>query len=94
VPEENAARAAGRGLWQTTFETPWDHRAHRWEAAVQEAPQGCPIKGNISKDGKKIYHTPWGSQWYERTMITESQGERWFCDEAEALAAGWRAPLR
>jgi endonuclease YncB( thermonuclease family) len=94
VPEENVARAAGRGLWQTTFETPWDHHAHRWEVAVQEAPQGCPIKGNISKDGKKIYHTPWGSQWYERTKITESQGERWFCDEAEALAAGWRASLR
>jgi endonuclease YncB( thermonuclease family) len=94
VPEEEAAKAAGRGLWQTTFEAPWDYRAHRWEVAVQQSPEGCPIKGNISQDGKKIYHTPWGSQWYERTKITESKGERWFCDEAEALAAGWRAPLR
>ena len=94
VPVEEAAKAAGRGLWQTTFEAPWDYRAHRWEVAAQESPQGCPIKGNISRDGEKIYHTPWGSQWYDRTKITESQGEKWFCDEAEALAAGWRAPLR
>jgi endonuclease YncB( thermonuclease family) len=94
IPEEEAAKAAGRGLWQTTFEAPWDYRARRWEVAVQESPEGCPIKGNISWEGEKIYHTPWGSQWYERTKITVSEGERWFCDEAEALAAGWRAPLR
>ena len=91
---EEEAKAAGRGLWQTTFEAPWDYRAHRWEVAAQRAPEGCAIKGNINSDGERIYHTPWGSQWYERTKITESKGERWFCDEAEALAAGWRAPLR
>jgi endonuclease YncB( thermonuclease family) len=94
VPEEEAAKAAGRGLWQTTFEAPWDYRAHRWDVAVQKSPEGCPIKGNISRGGEKIYHTPWGSQWYDRTKITESKGERWFCNEAEAVAAGWRAPLR
>jgi endonuclease YncB( thermonuclease family) len=76
VPVEEAAKAAGRGLWQTTFEAPWDYRAHRWEVAAQELPQGCPIKGNISRDGEKIYHAQWGSQWYDRTKITESQGEK------------------
>jgi endonuclease YncB( thermonuclease family) len=35
VPEEKAARAAGRGLWQTDFEPPWEYRAHRWEVASQ-----------------------------------------------------------
>jgi hypothetical protein len=60
VPVEEAAKAAGRGLWQTTFEAPWDYRAHRWKVAAQESPEGCPIKGNISRDGEKIYHTPWG----------------------------------
>jgi hypothetical protein len=73
VPEEEAAIAAGRGLWQTSFEAPWDYRAQRWEVAVQEAPQGCPIKGNISGDGKRIYHTPWGSEWHDRTKISESK---------------------
>jgi endonuclease YncB( thermonuclease family) len=94
VPEEEAARAASVGLWSTDSEPPWQYRAHRWEVAVQEAPEGCPIKGNINREGERIYHTPWGSQWYDRTTISADQGERWFCSEREALDAGWRAPLR
>jgi endonuclease YncB( thermonuclease family) len=94
VGQESEARAARRGLWQTTFEPPWEYRAARWKVAVQEAPEGCPIKGNISLEGKRIYHTPWGSRHYGRTKINISKGERWFCSEREALDAGWRAPLR
>jgi endonuclease YncB( thermonuclease family) len=94
VPDEQTARAARAGLWQTEFEPPWEYRAQRWEVAAQEAPEGCPIKGNMNRDGERIYHTPWGSQWYDRTKISLEQGERWFCSEREALDAGWRAPLR
>ena len=94
VPLEEVAAATRRGVWQTPFEPPWEYRAHRWEVAAQEAPEGCPIKGNISRAGDRIYHTPWGSQWYDRTKISFDQGERWFCSEREALDAGWRAPLR
>jgi len=61
--------------------------------AVPSAPvstnSGCQIKGNISGSGK-IYHLP-GSDSYDRTKIDESKGERWFCTEEEARAAGWRA---
>jgi hypothetical protein len=39
---------------------------------------------------EKIYHTRDSSD-YERTNIDESLGERWFCTEAQAIAAGWRA---
>ena len=53
---------------------------------------GCKIKGNISGSGK-IYHLP-GSDSYDRTTIDESKGERWFCTEEEARAAGWRARKR
>ncbi len=49
----------------------------------------CLIKGNIAKDGERIYHVP-GQRYYEATIITESKGERWFCTEADAVAAGWR----
>lgn len=87
---EDDARAAGRGIWQAPTEAPWDYRADRWERAVAAAPDGCPIKGNINAEGEHIYHTPW-SPWYGRTKISEAAGERWFCDEAEAIAAGWRA---
>jgi len=56
-------------------------------------PSGsCLIKGNISQNGR-IYHVP-GSPSYESTKVEESKGERWFCSEAEAQAAGWRAPKR
>lgn len=87
---ELAAKAEGLGIWAGTAEPPWDYRGHRWETAAQIAPEGCPIKGNVSgSSGERIYHTPW-SQWYARTSIDEAKGERWFCDEAEAVAAGWR----
>lgn len=52
---------------------------------------GCDIKGNINSRGEKIYHTA-ASPSYAETGIDESRGERWFCTEAEARAAGWRAP--
>lgn len=87
---EAAAKAAGRGIWDGESEAPWDYRANRWERAAAASPrEGCPIKGNINRRGDKIYHTPW-SPWYERTKIDEAAGQRWFCDEAEAIAAGWR----
>ena len=49
----------------------------------------CNIKGNISQNGDRIYHVP-GQKWYSRTRIDISSGERWFCTEEEARAAGWR----
>jgi len=94
VTEENDAKLNKRGLWAGSFETPWDFRAKRWSAASQAAPDSeCPIKGNINRKGVRIYHAPW-SRSYSRTKINTAKGERWFCNEAEALAAGWRAPLR
>lgn len=53
---------------------------------------GCLIKGNIShRTGKLIYHCPNG-QWYDDTVIDFSKGERYFCTEQEALAAGFSKP--
>ncbi|MFM2280941.1 MAG: hypothetical protein RLZZ444_3172 [Pseudomonadota bacterium] len=50
----------------------------------------CTIKGNISlNNGTKIYHLP-GQEFYNDTRISLDRGERWFCTEAEARAAGWR----
>lgn len=92
--DERAARAAGRGIWAADDPMPpWAFRARRWQAAATEAPRpDCPIKGNINAEGERIYHTPY-SRWYDRTRIDTSRGERWFCDEAAARAAGWRAPF-
>ncbi|MGE0055236.1 MAG: thermonuclease family protein [Hyphomicrobium sp.] len=89
VAEEEEARSAHRGLWQADNLAPWDYRHGRWQSAEVHAPNGCAIKGNISSKGM-IYHAPW-SAWYDKVKIDEARGERWFCSEAEALAAGWRA---
>lgn len=61
--------------------------------APQQASVKCNgplIKGNINSKGQKIYHTPNSGQ-YMRVIIEEDKGERYFCSEEEALAAGWAA---
>ena len=42
------------------------------------------IKGNINRQGKKIYHIPSG-KYYEQT-----NPEEWFCTEQEAVQAGFK----
>lgn len=49
--------------------------------------QSCVIKGNINSKKKKLYHLP-GCPSYNQTKINKT-GERWFCTEEEAKAAGW-----
>lgn len=49
----------------------------------------CNIKGNVSTQRERIYHVP-GQKYYNGTRISASHGERWFCSEEEARAAGWR----
>lgn len=88
VADELRARAAGVGVWSASCQTAWDYRANRWRDVADRAPAGCAIKGNVSRKGR-IYHMPWGN-WYGRTRIDTTKGERWFCNEAEAISAGWR----
>ena len=47
-----------------------------------------PIKGNINRKGKKIYHLPRCPD-YARTEVTRP-GERFFSSEAEAKSAGFQ----
>lgn len=58
-----------------------------------DATGPCLIKGNISSRGERIYHVP-GGAYYSRTKISPAKGERFFCSEAEAVTAGWRASQR
>lgn len=58
--------------------------------STSQSPTPCTIKGNISQStGERIYHMP-GQRYYDSTQIDPVYGERWFCTEAEAQAAGWR----
>lgn len=87
---ERLARNNGIGVWSGSFLPPAEFRARQWAATTGTAQGDCPIKGNISDSGR-IYHMPY-SENYADTQINTARGERWFCSEADALAAGWRAP--
>jgi endonuclease YncB( thermonuclease family) len=53
----------------------------------------CTIKGNVNRKRERIYHLP-GQLNYSHTSMDKGLGERWFCTEAEAEAAGWRKAIR
>ena len=94
VPNEDAAKAAGKGLWRGAFVAPWDwRRGKRHAIETINEHRRCSVKGNIGKSGARIYHIP-GSANYRRTRISETKGEHWFCSEEEARAAGWRRSMR
>ncbi len=94
VQAENAAQQARAGIWIGRFIDPvsWRH-GERLQIEGDAPARSCLIKGNISRDGERIYHAP-GAADYGSTRIDESKGERWFCSEDEALKAGWRKSAR
>ncbi|WP_456238544.1 sunset domain-containing protein [Ollibium composti] len=104
--EQSAAQAEKIGIWQGQFELPWEWRAAQREqtdsspivslapsvaspAAASRPSGACDIKGNISRKGERIYHVP-SQKYYAQTRVSTGKGERWFCSEQEARAAGWR----
>lgn len=93
LAEEMTAKASKRGVWRGDVVPPWDWRRGKrltdTGTTMKRDSGRCKIKGNISKGGKRIYHVP-GGRFYDQTRINTSQGERWFCSESEARAAGWR----
>lgn len=88
---------------QRSLERPRTSPGLRWLAAVAmvvvtaamvlERPVrsavGCDIKGNVARSGERIFHVP-GQAYYDETRIDPLRGERWFCSEEAATAAGWR----
>ena len=88
---ETKARDAKLGVWRAASDPPWVWRDKLWAAAKSKAPDGCPIKGTTS-GGEKVYHMPWSPEYDRIRVSSTSKSRRWFCTEAEALAAGFRAP--
>ena len=89
--DQGAAEAAKAGLWAGSFVKPWEWRLGEAQAAQKTRP--CAIKGNINGKASAsiIYRS---SSSIPELRIDESKGERWFCTEQEARAAGWRRALR
>lgn len=89
---EAAARAAGKGLWGAGCEVYQSPSSQEGSGAAVVPSEGdaCTIKGNIAQEsGERIYHMP-DCEYYNQTVVSEEKGERWFCSEGEAVAAGWR----
>lgn len=85
---QQQAQSGEKGLWSncSRFESTSQSISSPTPVSDQSA---CSIKGNISSSGEKIYHMP-GRNFYDKTVIDESKGERWFCSEQEAISSGWR----
>jgi len=54
VEQEKTARVLKLGIWNGEAQPAWEFRAAKWKVAEQNSPKGCPIKGNISKNGKIV----------------------------------------
>jgi hypothetical protein len=86
---KTASDKTGAGETQTFSSTPVV--ASSTPTALQPIidPNNCPVKGNISSDGRKLYHVQ-GQQSYKRlTHMTSC-----FNSEAEAQAAGFTKAKR
>jgi len=96
LADQRSAQSGGVGLWSAAAcggqRLPQGSAVTTSVAASPPAPlpsDGCVIKGNINGKGEKIYHVP-GDDSYDDTVVTPVKGERYFCSEADAIAAGWR----
>jgi len=71
---ENEAKSVKRGIWSSQC------TAER---------EGCVIKGNFHKGTKdRIYHLE-DCYNYKQVVINPNEGDKWFCSEKEAEAAGF-----
>lgn len=85
---QQKAQEQKKGLWSSCSNAQSNLQPPS-TSANQTDESSCIIKGNISSSGEKIYHMP-GQHFYDKTVIDESKGERWFCSEQEAISSGWR----
>lgn len=82
---QKEASTNNRGLWNACL-----NPSVSSQSSQPSGPSAnCQIKGNISSSGEKIYHLP-SQQYYNKTVIDETKGEKWICTENEAVSAGFR----
>lgn len=86
------AKEAGIGIWRGTFDLPEAWRLlevsdpDRWQASAD-----CLVKGSIDAAGERLYAVPL-DRGYRQIELDPARGERAFCSDEDASAAGWRRP--
>lgn len=88
---EAEARKQKTGIWAGEAERPQVWRARLFEEAKRKAPNNCPVKGVQAATGPR-YVMPWEDD-YQRIKVRTPRGERWFCNEQDAQAAGYRLAI-
>lgn len=55
------------------------------------AERGCVIKATHAEDGSQVYRLP-ETVGYAETPVDPAAGDRWYCEELEAIEAGFGLP--
>ena len=89
---EKQARQAKLGIWRGDFVPPWEWREGKGaEVRSSDWVRRCSVKGALGRAGETVYYVP-TDQNYDQVAIDPARGERMFCSDEEARAAGWTRP--
>lgn len=81
---QNSAKEKQLGVWAYDYYvTDRGFDSASFDLQDNDNPE-CTIKGNINRQGEKIYHVPGGLHY------SQTNPEEWFCTEKEARDAGFR----
>lgn len=70
-------------------QTAHQNRIGLWRDCSEDQKLGCLIKGNLDPSDRRFYHLP-GFRHYSQVTMNLDKGDRWFCSEREAIAAGFK----
>jgi endonuclease YncB( thermonuclease family) len=89
---EKQARQAKLGLWRGDFVAPWEWRKGKGDdVRSSDWVRRCNVKGALGPAGEAIYYVPTDED-YDQVAIDQARGERMFCSDEEARAAGMTRP--
>lgn len=89
VYSRNQAVSQKRGMW-ADCEQELEEETSTFEADDSPPNPECLIKGNISEHGYGKTYFPPGCANYKRVKVDLKKGDRYFCTEEEAQAAGFK----
>lgn len=89
IGEEINAKAGRLGVWAGEIVPPWEWRRGKRLAGNELPGIDCPVKGNVNRKGRRIYHVK-GWRDHAKVRINKNEGDRCFQTAEEATAAGFR----
>ena len=87
LPKENSS-SEGNGFLTFLLGGGFMYGLNSLKRRSELRKEGVQIKGNITRDGQKVYYTP-SNPYYDMVKIDKKKGEKWFLTEQEAIDSGW-----